>query len=320
MSKFRFIFPYISRTLFRTFTFITLITTSTYCLSESVLTVEREAERLILAAQNALKNQQVNAADQYLIRAEALKTPLANHYHFYRGKVSYSKNDFQTAQQHLIQYTQNIQSEDPHYEETLTLLTAIEKKSVQAKASALSEKPQIEWHRTQNAQPYIENLKSLYLTEQGKLALEMHINDLLTSYPTADKTAANKNQKSRNQNIHHYKTSSDTRNYNARNYNARNYNTRNYNIQTTEQGSIKTHLTINKPGSSPNKEVKLNTSEISVYGLNHQIEFKCENFTQRCWIKNPINQSVWLELDNNESAAKELATAMGYLVQVMQQQ
>lgn len=320
MSKFSFMLPYISRTLFRTFTFITLITTSTYCLSESVLTVEREAERLILAAQNALKNQQVNEADQYLIRAEALKTPLANHYHFYRGKVSYSKNDFQTAQQHLVQYTQNIKSDDPHYEETLTLLTSIEKKSAQAKTNSLSEKPQIEWHRTQSAQPYIENLKSLYLTEQGKLALEMHINDLLTSYPTADKTAANKNQKSRNQTIHHHKTSGDTRNYNARNYNARNYNTRNYNIQTTEQGSIKTHLTINKPGSSPNKEVKLNTSEISVYGLNHQIEFKCENFTQRCWIKNPINQSVWLELDNNESAAKELATAMGYLVQVMQQQ
>jgi len=301
MSKSRFMLPYISSKIFRTFTFITLIAASTYSISESVLTVEIEAERLILAAQNALKNQQSDAADRYLIRAAALNTPLANHYHFYRGKVSFSKNDFQTAQQHLVQYTQGVKSDDPHYEETLTLLTAIEKEGAQTKANSFSEKPQIEWHRTRSAPPYIENLKSLYLTEQGKLALEMHINDLLSSYPTANKTAVNKNLKPRNQN-------------------AKRHNTRNYNIQTTEQGSIKTHLTINKPGSSPNKEVKLNTSEISVYGLNHQIEFKCEDMTQRCWIKNPINQTVWLELDNNESAAKELATAIGYLVQVMQQQ
>lgn len=294
---------------------------STACFSattSNTLPVEIEAERLILAAKHAIENKEIEAAHNYLLRAEALNTPLANNFHFFRGKVSFFKHEIENAQQHLIQFAQRIEADNTYYEETLSLLTAIEKKGEEitkgTKKGTPQEKPHIQWHSSKNSKPYLENLKRLYLTEHEKAALELHINDLLRSHPFSKTPASPISAPHKSLG-------------NPLTLSSAPHQSQNYNIQTTHQGAIKTHLTTNNRSTpnnttapSPSKEVTLNASELSVYGLSHQIEYKCSDTLQRCWIKNPVSNAAWLELGNNESAAAELAKAMGYLVQVMQQQ
>jgi len=282
-------------------TFSCLLMANSSILSAATIPPEMEAARLILAAKSALDNQQLTEAQDYLTRAQALNTPLTHSFYFYQGKVSFLKSELKQAQQQLIKFAQQIKPDDLHYEETLALLTEIEKQSSIEKTPTQPPKPQIEWHSEKAVSPYIERLKNLYLTDQGKDALEQHINDLLRAYPfrQAPANIIPGNNATRNSKRVQHQT---------------------YNIQTTRQGAIKTHLTTHRPNATPNKNVELNISEISVYGLHHRIGFKCNDINQSCWLKNPINNSVWLKLGNNQPAAQELAKAMSHLVKVMQKQ
>lgn len=254
------------------------------------LPVEIEADRLVLAAQQALQEDNLEAANAYLIRAQTLNTKLPNTFDYYMGKVLFQQNQFKKAESHLLKFVVTVKSDDPLYEETLTLITEVEKKLQKKPEIKSTDKIKIAWSNSDDKTQFIKKLKKLYLTDNTHLALEQHINDLLQSYPVQQSTIRNTNKP----------------------------RDRSYFIDSSEKGSIKVSLQVNNQNKQFKKTLEANASKISVYGINNNIQFKCEDSSRSCWLKNPITDKKWLEIDNNPAAAAELTKAMGLLIRHMQ--
>src|SRR5690606_23957060 len=86
-----------------------------------------EADRLIMAAQDAIAADDYVQAERYLEEANALGIDLPPDYDFLYGRVLYQQNELQQARTQLEQYVDATGNGGEYYREALMLITEIER-------------------------------------------------------------------------------------------------------------------------------------------------------------------------------------------------
>ncbi len=247
---------------------------------------QHEADRLLLAAQQALEQNNYREAKQHLTAAQNLKIKLPSEFYFVKGELLLNDGLPKAAQEAFENYVDRAGREGQHYQEALSLITRIQKQGHVSKAS----KPiaELKWSaETKKNQDYIGKLQMLYMSDSSAKALVTHINSLLQFYAYSDKrvkAASHMGDATRHQ------------------------------IRSSRKGEIiSTHL----PPES-NQDTAITEERFSVYGVNPYVSYRCSNSTRSCWLLHPVNQRQWLQIVRNEEAAAELSKALGYLIRTLQ--
>jgi hypothetical protein len=259
------------------------------------LPVNAEADRLLLAAENAIESNNQHEAKNFLSQAQALNTPLPNQFYFLYGTTLFHLDELEKAATNLIKFVAAAERGSPDYNKALGLLTNIEKRNSQRQGT--SNKPSV----TSTKQPaslienteaqYIKQLKQLYLTNSASDALLKHINEMLASYALK---RPEKIIKLGQRPLARYRLSRD----------------RSGNLVTSSQK-------INVRKKTNSKSV-INTTRINIYGVDPFVTYRCSQGTNSCWLRSPVNGERWIEISNNEQAAAEIAKASTALIKVLQ--
>ncbi|TNE96053.1 MAG: hypothetical protein EP328_08805, partial [Gammaproteobacteria bacterium] len=91
------------------------------------LAPEHETRRLMLATEDAVSTEKWNEAAEYLNRLQMLEGEKPADYYYYRGRVMFQANHLNEAQSALEQYVGLAGTDGSHYQESLKLITDIEK-------------------------------------------------------------------------------------------------------------------------------------------------------------------------------------------------
>lgn len=280
--------------LLKPFAFLGLFVTCLPALGLN-LPVNAEADRLLLAAENAMESNNQHEAKRFLSQAQALNTSLPERFYFLYGTTLFHLDELDKASINLIKFVESADRENPDYKKALGLLTNIEKRNNQHRNS--SNKPST----TTAKQPtslientevqYIKQLKQLYLTNSASDALLKHINEMLASYALK---RPEKIIKLGQQPLTRFRLSLD----------------RSGSLITSSQ-------TINMLNNADTKSI-IDTTKINVYGVDPFITYRCSLGTNSCWLRSPVNGDRWIEISNNEQAIAEIAKASTALIKLIQ--
>ena len=135
-------------------------------------------------------------------------------------------------------------------------------------------------------QAYADQLKKLYLTDNFNDALVARINELLAMHRYTGKRI---------------RSADDDR-------------ALTYSISVTHGDSI---LVVKKDHLQ--EAERLTTDKVSVFGQNAFLKYNCEVRRAFCVVKKPDLYSDWFKISYDEGAAKELSTALAYLIRNLQQ-
>lgn len=244
-----------------------------------------EADRLIMAAEDAMVENDFRSAEQYLLRAEALGIDLPSDYDFLFGKLLEQKGENKKANEKLESYVNRDGNEGRYYREALSLITTIEKR-LEITNDSPNQTPTSEIKWSNNNDAYLQAIQRQEKINNTEQALSAHINRLLNKQETTDRKI-----------IAASRLATPSK----------------HKIKTSSNGEI---ISINQYGgdlSSPFKEERF-----SVYGVNPYIRFVCPQSTASCWILHPVTEKRWLQLEENTETAMEVAKALSQLIRYMQ--
>lgn len=280
-----------STTLLQRYSFLFIFLTSIIWASAAQsLKPEYEADRLLMAAEEAVAENDFTLAAKHLDKASQLGIELPADYDFLNGKLLQRKGDLSDAREKLESYVDREGSEGLYYREALGLITEIEKKQNQKQEitsldkNALNQKAEIRLSET--SEEYIAKLRTRYGLKESKLALTAHINSLLkaNAYTNAGVVAGSR-----------LGTPSQHR------------------ISSTSAGELVSLNRIGDAESDPFRE-----DRFPVYGLSPTIRFDCGRSAASCWILHPVTKRPWLQIRENERTANEVAKAISQLIRVLQ--
>lgn len=280
-----------SATLLQRYSFLFVFLTSIIWASAAQsLKPEYEADRLLMAAEEAVAENDFTLAAKHLDKASQLGIELPADYDFLNGKLLQRKGDLSDARKKLENYVDREGNEGLYYREALGLITEIEKKQNQKQEitsldkNALNQKAEIRLSET--SEEYIAKLRTRYGLKESKLALTAHINSLLkaNAYTNAGVVAGSR-----------LGTPSQHR------------------ISSTSAGELVSLNRIGDAESDPFRE-----DRFPVYGLSPTIRFDCGRSAASCWILHPVTKRPWLQIRENERTANEVAKAISQLIRVLQ--
>lgn len=249
-----------------------------------------EADRLILAAEEAIAANNYSQAAEHLEKARQLGISLPAEYDFFQGKVLYQRDEPARARSHLESYADQAGSGGEYYRETLSLITDIEQqgdRSKQTKQSATGTAEgtaELSW--ADNQQQYVEEIQALYKSDDASKALIQHINSLLKFYAYGDEriiAASRMGTPSRHR------------------------------IHTSDRGEI---ISFSKFGLAEDEPFR--EKRFTVYGVDPYVEHQCDGSSASCWVLHPITSERWLQIVENEEVAAELGKAFSQLIKRMQ--
>ena len=267
---------------------VRLLVTVSFLVSFSAFALPKEIEidRLLLGVETSVSEQQWDKANTRLIAVKALDDELPAAFYYYRGKVSIELNDNQSAKEALEYYLEQEGREGEFYRASLELLNEIEEAEVFQKTErtrqSMSSQLVIE---DSEHKKYIQKLKSLYLVDQGRDALELHINTLLSN--------------------HRYIP--------GRYRDTRKWLGSKYQIQVRGGDVSILEKRANKDGG-----YSLNQDSISVYGVIPYLKTQCDIVGDQCWVNHPETGQQWLELEYDSDAVSSVAEAFSHLIRYMQ--
>lgn len=250
---------------------------------------EHEMRRLMLATEAAVKAESWGEAGEYLNRLQILDAEKPADYLFYRGRIMMEAKHLNEARSALERYVEAASVEGDYYNESLALITAIEKSqqtsAAQAKKPGEPEAP-VATIEPAGLQPTSTDLKKLYLTPSGTTALEAHLNSLLgVSAWRAD------------QRIIKAGMPADVA----------------YKVRVA-RGEVH----VQESRRNPQGETSLSTQVIGVYGINPQVKSDCEPTSLTCWVYDPRDGSRLFQLGGNREQAAEVAQTLGKLIRGLQ--
>ncbi|GAB1261880.1 hypothetical protein [Aurantivibrio plasticivorans] len=245
-----------------------------------------EADRLILAAEQAFDNGSPQRAAEHLEKARQLGISLPPEYDYFYGKLLIQRGDTSDARRHLERYADTVGRDGEHYRDALKLITKADGNTRAAPSNKKmgEEKSEIAW--SDGSAQYIAKIEQLHGTGSSRDALNGHINNLLRfyAYDTSNIVAA-----------------------------SRLGTTSNHKLSTTQSGDV---ISINRFGNK--EKQRYDEDRFSVYGVNPYIEYKCTSATNSCWLYHPVSGDRWLQIVNNQEIAEELAKAVTNLIRQMQ--
>ncbi|PSF04643.1 hypothetical protein C7H09_18770 [Marinobacter fuscus] len=253
------------------------------------LAPEHEVRRLMLATEEAVVAGNWSEAGDYLNRLHAMEGEKPADYFYYRGRAMLQASHLNEARAAFEQYITRVGAEGAHYQQSLKLITDIEKTS-RAKVRALTEGATAAEEPVAMIEPAggndVATLRRLYLADTDRDALVIHLNALLdTSGWRRDKTVVRLDKPADMQ----YRVSVDNRELRIQNIS--------HNIDGT---TVRT------------------TESLAVFGVNPQLRWDCEAVVATCWVYDPRDGSRLFQLAGNREQAGEIARTMGRLIRNLQ--
>lgn len=246
-----------------------------------------EADRLILAAEEAIAANSYSQAAEHLNKARQLGISLPAEYDFFYGKLLQQRDEPTRARTHLENYADQAGSSGEHYREALSLITQIEQQrggSRQANGASSEGTAELSW--ADNQQQYVEQIQALYKSSDPSKALIQHINSLLKFYAYGDERI-----------IAASRMGSPSR----------------HRIHTSDRGEI---ISFSKFGIAEDEPFREN--RFTVYGIDPYVEHQCSPSSANCWVLHPVTSERWLQIVQNEEVAAELSKAFSQLIKRMQ--
>ena len=251
------------------------------------LAPEHETRRLMLATEEAVVAEKWGEAAEYLNRLQQLEGEKPVDYYFFRGRMMLQSSHLNEAQSALETYVARAGAKGAHYQESLKLITDIEKAR---KESALAPQGAGEPERVAVIEPAgdsrVASLRKLYLADSDREALTLHINSLLElSGWRRDQTVVRLDRPAEVE----YRLSS--------------------------QGS---EIQIQEIRRGDDGRVRRSTEPLSVFGINPRVEWRCEPAISTCWVYDPRDGSRLFQLALNRDQAQEIADTLGHLIRAVQ--
>lgn len=251
------------------------------------LAPEHETRRLMLATEQAVESDSWGEAAEYLNRLQQLEGEKPTDYYFYRGRVMLESSHLNEAQSALETYVSQAGAEGAHYQESLQFITSIEKTR---KQNALAPQPAGEREQVAVIEPAgdgrVESLRKLYLAESDSEALTLHLNSLLELAGWR-----------RDQALVRLDRPADVE----------------YRIGT--QGD---EVQVQEIRRAEDGRILRSTEPMSVFGINPQVEWRCEETVSTCWVYDPRDGSRLLQLAENRERVEEIAETLGQLIRSLQ--
>lgn len=266
-----------------------LLMTFVIASNAQALKPSHEADRLIMAAQDAIVGNDYVQAERYLEEAKALGIDLPPGYDFLYGRVLYQQNELLRARTQLEQYVDATGNEGEYYREALMLITEIEKlrsgRSENADSSS-QERAEIRWAGSDAQSDYLTEIQALYQLDSPQQALVEHINSLLQLYAYGGDRI-----------IGGSRVATPTR----------------HRIVTTDRGEI---VSFNRSGAD--EQTPITEDHFPVYGVNPYLRYECSSASANCWLIHPVTAGRWLQILNDREAVDELTKAFSHLIREMQ--
>lgn len=250
------------------------------------LAPEHETRRLMLATEEAVAADSWAEASEYLNRLQVLDAEKPVDYFYYRGRVMLQSSHFNEAQSALEAYVTKAGADGSHYQRALKMITDIER-ARKDKAKG----PQIEGEAKvaviePAGEKRLESLRKLYLADSDREALVLHLNSLLGIAGWRQDQAI---------------------------------------VRLDRPADIEYRLSVNSDAIGY-QEIKRNNSggatrtagQIPVYGVNPQVEWRCDAAIAACWVYDPRDGSRLFQLSPNRSQAEEIAQTLGRLIRNLQ--
>lgn len=254
------------------------------------LAPEHEIRRLMLATEEAVAAESWSEAGEYLNRLQAMEGEKPAEYYYYRGRAMLQANHLNEARSALEQYITLAGAEGTYYQQSLKLITDIEKAN-RASVRALAEgqanvNEPVAVIEPANEQD-IQALRELYLAGSDEDALVIHLNTLLeTAGWRRDKTAVRLERPADRQ----YQVALDDGN-----------------------------ISIQDIARNPDGTTIRKTLSLAVFGVNPQLRWDCEPVVGACWVYDPRDGSRLFQLADNRNQAREIARTLGRLIRSLQQ-
>lgn len=247
-----------------------------------------EADRLLLAAEDAFANNNRGLAAEHLQAARQLGIALPAEYNFLYGKLLQQQNKASESRTYLERYVASEGNNGRFYRDALALITQIEKQNQprpQPVARTSNSTAQIT--RADGSEgSYGEKIQTLYNAETVREGLTVHLNNLLKFYAVGDERV-----------VASTRTNKPSR----------------HKIQYSSGGEI---ISFNQLGLGANAPFK--EDRFSVYGVNPIISYQCRAATSSCWLFHPVTSQKWLQVVRNEDIALEISKAMSTLIKDLQ--
>jgi hypothetical protein len=252
------------------------------------LKADHEADRLVLAAEQALTESKYAEASEYLAQARQLGIELPPDYDFAYGKLLRQNDDLNRARTHLERYVDRSGRQGEHYEEALALITQIERSRNgrdSGGASTSGSTAELRWAEDNEA--YVKDIQALYQQIDPITALTRHINSLLKFYAYGDERVIASSRRIETPSRHQ--------------------------IHTSDRGEI---ISLSKFGRAEDEPFA--EDRFPVYGIDPYIDVHCSTTTANCWLLHPVTAERWLQIAENEQGATELSKAFAQLIKRMQ--
>lgn len=253
----------------------------------NALAPEHETRRLMLATEEAVSAQNWGEAGEYLNQLQQLEGEKPADYHFYRGRVMLQSAHLNEARSALETYVSQAGAEGTHYQQALKLITTIERTQKQrsvAPQNAVESEPVAVIEPAGNGR--MESLRQLYLADSDREALTLHLNSLLELAGWR-----------RDQAIVRLDRPADV---------------------AYRLGTAGSEIQIQEIRRSEDGRVLRSTEQISVFGINPRVEWRCETAAATCWVYDPRDGSRLLQLAANREKAEEIAETLGELIRTVQ--
>ena len=256
--------------------------------SAQALAPEFEVDRLVLAAETAIEQNQWQAAAASLKRAATIGVTLPANYYYFLARVEKQSNNLDSALRASENYIQLAGKNGDYYAKTLKLITRLQQQPSNTSGAKNSGRaPSISWAQEPgDNEDYVSHIQFLYQNSSATNALLTHINNLLSFYGYGDTSITAASQ------------------INA---------TNRFKLSVTGQSTLVTH----RRDIKLKGEVVSNT-RLSVYGINPYVLFSCRGRDQSCIIKSPATGDLWLQIVNNDEAAGEISKALTELIKLLQ--
>ncbi|MDY6814593.1 MAG: hypothetical protein SV598_01725 [Pseudomonadota bacterium] len=251
------------------------------------LAPEHEMRRLMLATEEAVNAGSWGEAGEYLNRLQQMEAKKPADYFFYRGQVMLQAGHLNEAQSALEAYVTRAGTEGSHYQQALKLITDVERTRQSGSADQANGKqsPKVALIEPAGNQR-ISSLRKLYLTNDDRDALLMHLNSLLdVAGWRADQAIARLDKPA------------DVA----------------YEVSATDSAISFQEIRREAGGRLVRK-----TRTMEVYGVNPMIEWGCEAAVSSCWIYDPRDGSRLMQLGYDRDRAGEIARTLGQLVRHLQ--
>ena len=258
------------------------------------LPADAEADRLVLAAEEKITQQDFEGARSYLERVGPLKTEPRPVYYFLFGQVLLRDGSLEQAEKHLNNYVTKAGREGEHYDDALRLLTQIEELRTSHQEVTAKREPQdikaigLDAGDSEG-KAYDEQVLRLFPARTLRDALVMQVNSLLQSWVYMEGKIKNPDLSPRES----------------------------FRVSLSGSNDIVVTRSSIDPAAAGG-QAQLSTQRLGVLGVNPYVTYRCSNTSDSCVIRDPVNGDTWMRIAYDESGARELSTALTRLIKALQ--